>query len=356
MADRWRRLISLALIVGWCGGCQTFEWQYARHAVIGELSILVRIEPIDEVLASGDLPAEEAAKLQLVVDARRFAIDHMDLNGEDAYVTFYDTHGRPLAFNVSAARREALQAKTWTFPIIGQVPYLGFFDREWAEDYAAELMGGGWDVWMYELDAYSTLGLLPNPVRSPMLRRDEISLAEVIIHELLHNTVWRRNDTTFNESLATYVGRAGSIDFLADHFGADAPIVTQARQRFEDVDRVEAFLSELYAELATFYDQPISSQEKIEGREAIFAAARQHFADDVLPTLHDSARYETLSNLPTNNAWVLARHRYSLDLDVFAAVHAATGESWPATIAVYQLATYADDPMQYLRDWLPDGE
>lgn len=352
MLRRWTKLLGMLLSSGWCAGCGTFEWNYVQHAAVGQLRILHETEPIDQVLAAGRLSPEDADKLRFVVEVRRFAIEQMGLNGEGTYTTFYDTGGWPVAYNLSAARRDALVAKTWTFPIVGRVPYLGFFDKGRLDAYRSRLEGEGWDVRTYELDAYSLLGLLPNPVYSPMLARDEISLAEVIIHELLHNTIWRPGDVTFNESMATYVGRRGAIDFLATHFGADSPTVTLAWWRFEDVDRVEAFVAELHEELSAFYAQPISSQEKVEGREAIYTAARQRFAEQVLPMMNEPARYQPLVNLPTNNAWVLARRRYGSELDVFAAVHEATGRSWADTLGVYSQAAHADDAMGHLRDWL----
>jgi predicted aminopeptidase len=202
------------------------------------------------------------------------------------------------------------------------------------------------------LDAYSTTGLLPDPVYSPMLRRDEIGLADVIIHELTHNTIYRTGDTTFNESLATFVGRRGAIDFLSSEFGADAAIVRDAIDRFEDLDRLGDFIDELHAELTAFFAQPISSEAKIAGREAVYAAARQRFAEQILPTLHEPALYESWVDLPTNNAWLLGRYRYSTNVPLFAAIFEATAGSWPAALAVYRHAASADDPEEYLQDWL----
>ncbi|MEW6250741.1 MAG: aminopeptidase [Planctomycetota bacterium] len=346
------KLISLALaaspLLAGCG-----ELPYLAQLVEGELASQGRSEPIDDVLASGRLSEEEAAKLQLIVDAREFAGNAMGLYVGKSYRTFYDTSGAPLAWNLSAARQDALVPKTWAFPIVGVVPYLAFFDEGMLRQRERQLAEAGYDTLTYELDAYSTLGVLENPVRSPMLKRGKLSLVETIIHELLHNTVWRMNETVFNESLATFVGRQGAIDFLRLHYGETAGWTELARAYYADTDAVNAFVLQLYADLAAYYAEPGEPEEKIAGRASVFAAARARFAASILPDLNYPDVWSDYAELPANNAWVLINYRYNLDLSLFADVYAAHAGDWPATIAVYQAAADAPgDPFEYLREWL----
>ena len=336
-------------------GCDGFA--YVGHVVQGQLRIVGNVEPIDDVLASGRLTAEQEEKLRLLVRARDWAAQHIGLRVGDSYTTFYDTSGDPLAWNLSAARRDRLEAKTWWFPFLGEVPYLAFFDHDYLERFEARLTAQGYDTLSYELDAYSTLGVFEDPVRSTMLRRGKLSLVETVIHELLHNTIWRTNHTVFNESLATFVGRRGAVEFLEQEFGPESGWAETARLYYADLDAVNAFLADLYQRLRDYYGQPLSSDELIAGREAIFAAARQRFTDEILPTLSYPDSFAGYAELPTNNAWVLAHHRYNLDLDVFAEVFEATGRDWSAALAVYRAAARAaDDPFEYLRNWLGQQE
>lgn len=338
-----------ALLIG--AGCTSLP--YLLHLAEGQLSTQGESTPIPAVLAAGTLDEEATAKLELIVRARDYAADVIGLNAGTSYTTFYDTAGAPLAFNLSAARRDRLEAYTWTFPIVGTVPYLSFFDEEYLRAFEQQLQDAGYDTLTYELDAYSTLGILEDPVRSPMLRRNALSLVETIIHELLHNTVWRPNATTFNESLATFVGRQGAVDFLRAEFGDESGWPQLAEELYADRDTVNAFLVELYADLEAYYAQPISAAEKIAGRAAVYEAARQRFVDEVQPTLTYPDSYTYLATLPTNNAWLLANYRYNLDLDLMAQVHEATGGDWGATLAVFRAAARdAGDPFAYLREWL----
>ena len=332
-------------------GCS--ELPYVLQVAEGQLAIQRNVEPIADVLASGRLSAEDEAKLRLIVEARDYAADTMGLNAGESYTTFYDTEGQPLAYNLSAARRDALVAKTWTFPVMGEVPYLAFFDKGDMDQVEQQLIAEGYDTMTYELDAYSTLGMFEDPVRSPMLRRGSLSLIETVIHELLHNTVWRPNDTVFNESLATFVGRQGAVEFLRAKYGDDSGWPQLAINLYADADAVTAFVMQLYADLEDLYGEPIDSAEKIAERDAVYQAARDRFTSQVLPTLHYPDSFAGYADLPTNNAWVLANYRYNLDLTLLANVYAANGDDWPATLDVFRsAASAADDPFAYLRDWL----
>lgn len=346
-------LATLSALSGLSAGCDSLP--YVLHAAQGQLGIQGQTEPIDAVLASGRLSAAKEAKLRLIVKVRQFAVDTIGLNVGNSYTTFYDTSGDPLAFNLSAARRDALVAKIWAFPVLGEVPYLAFFDESYMEFIEDQLKAEGYDTLTYELDAYSTLGIFEDPVRSTMLRRNELSLADTIIHELLHNTIWRPNATDFNESLATFVGRTGAVEFLRQEFGADSGWPEYAVAVYADTDAVNDFFLELYGELEAYFASSLSAEQKIAGREAVYQAGRDRFVAEVLPTLSFPDSFAYHADLPTNNAWILAQHRYNLDLSLFAAVHAATGETWPATLDVFRAAAAAPgDPFDFLRTWLAD--
>lgn len=350
---RWtiRPIVAIALsVVVSLAGCASVD--YVLSLAEGQIDTLRRTVPIDEALASGTLTEEQVAKLKLVQDARAFAIDVIGLNAGDSFTQYLDTMGRPAVYNVSASSRSALRPLTWTFPIVGVTPSLGFFNKSEADALAQQLTDEGYDTYTYGADAFSTLGYFPDPVRSALLERDEISLADTVIHELTHNTVFRQGDTEFNESLATFVGQTGAIAYFAATYGDDADIVAAARSRFEDDARINAFLLSLYEDLNAYYNGPGTDDEKFAGREAVYQAARDRFVSDVLPTLNSPDSYEGYAYLPTNNAWVLLNRRYNLDLDLFRQVLDAVGGDWASAIAVLADAANAADAKAYLRNWL----
>jgi predicted aminopeptidase len=341
-------VVLLTLPVGGCG----VDWAYLIPAAAGQLGLLRHSVPVSQAIENGELTEEQVAKLELIRDARIYARDVIGLNVEDNYTTFYDSGGLPVAHNVSASRKDAFKPKLWKFPIVGTVPYLGYFDLARAEAKVRKLRAQDFDVFMYEIDAYSGLGYFPNPILSPMLERSEVNLANTVIHELLHSTIWRVNDTTFNESLATFFGRAGAIQYFTDRHADKPELILEAVAVFEDTDRYSEFALSLFNDLDAFYSSDLSSEAKISGREAIYQAGRDRFAIEVQPLMNRPERYNWVADLPTNNAYMLGVRRYNLDLDVFEQVFAATGEDWAASLGVFQAAADASDSYAYLQTWL----
>lgn len=351
---RRHRVIRLlaVLSVGVSAGCEGVD--YVLSLAEGQLDALRRTVPIEDALASGTLTDEQVTKLQLVQDVRLYARDVIGLDARESFTQYLDTMGEPAVYNVSASSRTALKPLTWTFPIVGVTPSLGFFEEAEADAFAQRLIEDGYDTYTYGATAYSTLGIFPDPVRSSLLERNIISLADTVIHELTHNTIWRQNDVEFNESLATFVGQRGAIEYFAAAYGDEAEIVLEARRRFEDGARINAFLFSLYDDLDAYYAGPGDDAEKAGGREAVYQAARDRFVADVLPTMHSPEFYEGYAFLPSNNAWILLNRRYNLDLDLFRRVYDAVGGDWPSAIAVFSEAARAPDAKAYLRNWLGD--
>jgi len=339
---------GVAVLLPGCG----FDLGYVISAAAGQFSLLRDSVSISEAVESGQFSEEELTKLQLIQDARAYARDAIGLNVGDHFTLFYDSEGQPVAFNISASQKDAFVPETWWFPIVGTVPYLGFFELAEAEAAENELAARGLDVWMYEIDAYSLLDFFPTILLSPMLERSEINLADVVFHELLHSTVWRAGDTTFNESLATFVGRQGAIDFLSDRHPDDPELVQAAVEHFEDSDRFSEFMLSLFNDLDAYYASDLSSEARIAGREAVYQAGRDRFAVEVQPLMNDPDRYDWVQNVPTNNAYMLGVRRYNLDLAVFEQVFAATGGDWPASLELFGAAADHSSPYEFLQDWL----
>ncbi len=352
MTRRTRGLIGLAVIG--CGGC--FEIAYVLPALRGQLHIVNNAEDIDTVLARGQLTADQLDKLELMRDAREFARRRMGLYTRDQFDMFYDAGDDPVAYNLSAAPDDALTPYTWWFPIIGTIPYLAFFDRSSVDARADDLQRDNHDTFIYELDAYNASNFFSNPILSPVLQREKVDLASVVIHELLHSTVWAPDNTDFNESLATFVGRTGAIDFFNSDFVDEPELAERARELFEDVDRLEGFIQALIDELNVLYASTRPRTDKLAQRELIIEAAKVRFKDDIRPTLNDPKLFSWIPDMEPNNAFLLGFQRYSRDLNIFAAVHEATGRVWPRSIDVFRAAAAEPDPYAGLEEWLAERQ
>ncbi len=343
--------VAMLMLVASFAGCSV-DFDYLLPQATGQLQLLRRSVPLASAIESPDLSEDQIAKLTLIRNARTYARDVIGLDVVDSYETFYDSHGEAVAFNVSASRKDAFDPRTWRFPIVGEVPYLGFFDRADADLQIAELADDGLDVFMYEIDAYNSLGAIPNPVLSPMLKRSESSLAETVFHELLHSTVWRTNDTAFSESLATFYGRAGAIAFFENSYPDEPERVTESFQRFEDTDRYNESMLMLLDDLDVVYASEMSVEEKLATRESVHAAGIERFNEEVLPLMNRPERFAWVAGLPINNAFLLGIRRYNLEIGLFQSVFDATGRDWAVSITVFRASAASDDPYEYLRNWL----
>ena len=167
----------------------SFAGCYYAQAAKGQLELTRKREPIAEVLADEETPDELAARLRLVQEARRFAVDELGLPDNRSYTTYADIERDYVVWNVYAAPEFSLDPKTWCFPVAGCVSYRGYFAKENAEQEARRLAAAGYDVAVGGVAAYSTLGKLKDPVLSSMMRWDDTQLVAVLFHELAHQVL-----------------------------------------------------------------------------------------------------------------------------------------------------------------------
>lgn len=212
-----RRLAAPAFAV-LLSGCSTVS--YLWQAAGGQLDVVRRARPIDEVVADPATSTDLKARLEYARTARAFASRELALPDNASFRRYADI-GRPyVVWNVFAAPPLALELRTQCFPIAGCVPYRGFFDRADAERHAAGLRGEGLDVHVGGVPAYSTLGWFADPLLSTVIRYPRTAIASLIFHELAHQVAYTRDDSTFNESFAVAVEEEGMRRWLAIH--ADA--------------------------------------------------------------------------------------------------------------------------------------
>src|SRR6185295_19409025 len=199
-----------------------YYWSLISYGVaqgLGQLKIIREARPVEEFIDDPVFPDSLKAKLKLVMQARRFAIDSLGLNDTDNYKTMYDQQGKERMWVIIACEPFRLKEKRWDFPVVGSVPYKGFFSEEKAKHERASLEAEGWDVSTRNPGGWSTLGWFTDPILSGMLRRSDGDLASLIIHETVHATIYVRDSSDFNENLASFIGDRGAEIFLARKFG-----------------------------------------------------------------------------------------------------------------------------------------
>jgi predicted aminopeptidase len=301
---------------------------YYSHLARGEYTMLAARRPIARVIADPATDTQLKARLQLAVQARAFASDHLSLPRNRSYTQYADLH-RPYAmWNVFAAPEFSLDAARQCFPIAGCVAYRGFYVRERADAEAARQRALGLETWIGGVPAYSTLGWFADPILNTMLRWSDDDLAATIFHELAHQRLYLKGDTEFNESFATFVQREGLHQWRAARGLAPGDDAGQARADEFDalVLSLRDRLQKLYASGLPADAMRLRKHEEIEQLRADYVRLRD-------TQWHGDSVYDGWMNSDINNATLLPFGLYHRWVAAFAALYTQQGRDWPAFYA-----------------------
>ena len=331
---------------------------YVLKAGWAEAKILKGRRPLHEVAVDSTLDQRTRGKLTLVIEARAFAQEELGLNVGDSYTTYSALEHDTLAMVLSAAYQDRMVSKTWWFPIVGHVPYKGFFDLGDAQEEQADLETEGFDTYLRPTAAFSTLGWFSDPLLSTLMRYDEVELVETVLHELSHNHLFVPGRVRFNESFATWAGRTGSIRFFCERPGGGPDTVwcNRARDRWTDEMRFSVFVDQLVEDLRAVYgDSSLDHDAKLRAREVVFEEAKSRFQAEVQPDFR-SLTFRGFVTTPLNNATLLSRMRYYHRLPDFQALVDQSGGSFEAALDVLtERAADVEDPFELLPSTVPGG-
>jgi predicted aminopeptidase len=346
-----RGILAIAVSLAGLALISTPTACYLSRGAWEEAKILSRRQPISEIIADPRTPNDVRAKLKVVLAARQYARDSLRLRTKDSFTTYSRLDHDTLVLLVSAAYRDTLKPYTWWFPIVGRVPYKGYFDFDAAKRDAKKFASDGFDVYVRPSDAFSTLGFFNDPLLNTTLKGDSLDLANTVIHELTHNTFYASGQAPFNESFAMFVGARGAAAFFRSRGQGAAAARLDAQ--WEDDKLLASFWSRVIKSLDSAYAaHPSDKQARISARDTVYLRARAALISEIAPALKTiSPRYA--QRVPLDNASLLARQVYASDLDVFDRVYEREGRDLKRTIGrVIALAkANAKEPFSGLRQW-----
>lgn len=328
--------------------------RYLLRAGWEEGKILAHRRSIARLVADSATPPAVRAKLRIVLAARAFARDSLHLDAKQSFTTYSRLPHDTLVLVLSGAYRDRLEPVTWWFPIVGRVPYKGYFDFAAARAAERDLEARGFDAYLRPSPAFSTLGFFNDPLLSTTLEDDSLGLANTVIHELTHNTFYAASQVPFNESFANFDGARGSERFFRSR--GDTALARVAADRWADEKLLGEFWDRLYHSVDSAYRAhpgPADSALRVAAHDTVYLRARDELVRDVGPRLRTiDPRY--LGRVRLDNAVLLAQRIYYTDLGAFDDVYDREGRDLRRTIArVIAIAkSRPGDPFAALDAWV----
>ena len=303
--------------------------------------------PVEEILKDENISVQWKEKIGFIQEVKGYGEEKLGLRKTKSYSKFFEAKG-PILYVVTASEKDRLQLYKWNFPIIGRVTYKSFFTKEGVLKEKQSLERKRLDTFVQRAGAYSTLGWLKDPIFSSMIGWNHVALANLILHEMTHATIYFKGETDFNEQLATFVGNRGAIDFLIEKYGKGSKEVADAIHIQEDDLLFSRWVDQVCQRLSNYYAKDISRDEKLRGREEIFRSIKEDFREIKVQFKTDC--YKDFEKKELNNAVLLAYHRYIHRLDRFESIYEYLGRDMKKAIEFFKEVRASGEPSSSFLD------
>ncbi len=287
--------------------------RYLTRAGFEETQILQSRQPIARLVRDSATDPVLRQTLGLVLQTRDYAA-RLGLEAKETYTSYSDVGRDTLLLVLQAAPKDCICPYTWKYPIVGRIPYKGFFDPEAARREANRFAVRGYDVYLRPSGAFSTLGWFEDPLLSTAISGDSVELAATVFHEIAHNTLYVKSATPFNESFAQMVGYRSAEAFFRER--GDSLNATHAANRWHDEIVLGDYYSALVRRLDSLYRQKPDSAALEAGRREAAVWARAQLTGPIGQRLR-TFRIGRMAERPINNAQLIGSRIYRTRLDLF---------------------------------------
>jgi predicted aminopeptidase len=308
--------------------------------------------PVEEFLRDEEAGPLTKERVRYIQEVKRYGEERFGLRKTRNYSTVFEVKG-PVLHVITASEKDRLHLYSWNFPIVGKVTYKSFFRADEALKEKDLLDRKGYDTFLQQAAAYSTLGWLKDPIFSSMTEWNEGALTQVILHEMVHATVYFKDRTDFNEQLATFIGNQGAIDFLTERYGPESKEVKEAIHHQEDDLLFSGWTDEACQQLSAYYGREISKEEKLKGREALFRSIQGNF--QTMKGQFKTEAYRNVDEMELNNAVLLAYRRYFYRLEKFEVLYEYFGKDLKRVIKFFkEVQESKEAPDIFLERWMKE--
>jgi predicted aminopeptidase len=316
-------VLALLVVAAASAGCSHigYYWQAAQ----GQLEMRQAARPVAEVLADPATDARLKIRLELTQQIRSYASRELGLPDNRSYTLYADLKRPAVLWNVFATPELSMQLKQWCFPVAGCVTYEGFFKEARAQEEAASLRAEGLEAFVGPVPAYSTLGWFDDPLLNTFIWYPEGELARLIFHELAHQLLYVKGDSTFNESFATAVEEFGVQRWMAEQTD---PALRQRYALFASRKAdFQALLTHHRIALESAYADPGNADDvaKRAAKHKVFEALRADYETLKRERWSGFAGYDRWFTQPLTNAHLASFGTYTEWLPAFRALLAQQG-------------------------------
>jgi len=285
-------------------GCYVTKLAYNQNNLFNSRRL------VSDVLKDDQVNSKTRKKLALLLEILEFA-EQQGLNREDAYSFYIPSREKYVSYIVQASHADKLKPITWWFPIVGTVPYKGFFHQPDRDELSLKLKSEGYDVYNSGVGAFSSLGWFDDPIYPSMIHRRLSSVAHLFFHELTHRTFWWSGSTKFNENLAEYIAGVLTEKYLKIK-KMEKELSLYLRKEI-DKKKYKIWLKILRKKLKQNY----ANKDKRD--KNLILLKKQKIFEEM--TISDRPKFEVVDYIGKskwNNARVLAASLYSPDVERFA--------------------------------------
>ncbi len=310
-------------------GCSTAA--YVTRLGFGQAKVLLFSRSNEDVFKDPSVSQGTKDRIRFVLEVKRYAEERIGLKKTGNYSRYFKVDSQGLFYVISACPRDSLNPYQWDFPIVGRMSYKGFFSLKEAQKEREKLEKAGYDTYLRRAWAYSTLGWFKDPIFSSILDQTRAIIAQIVIHELTHTTLFIKDHLDFNEQMATFIGDQGAIEFFSERYGRDSPDYWNARNILDDELIFGKFIEDICGVLRELYSSGLSKEKKLELREGIFRKAKEGFRD--LKVKLKTRLYFGFEDEGLNNAVLLSYWQYIGELDLFKGLYHMLDEDLGKMIA-----------------------
>ncbi|VVB86662.1 Putative aminopeptidase [uncultured archaeon] len=307
--------------------------RYVARSFYDQARLLLKSKDINYILSSKNTDKEIIDQLRLVPEVMAFG-DEAGFLKTKAYSRYSALDRDVFFYTLSASKKDSFKSYLWNWPFIGSLPYKGFTRIEDARKEELELRELGYDTYIRESKAMSTLGFLPDPVITTMIdRNDPTELVNVIFHERTHQLFFKKDEVTFNENAAVLLGTLTSLEFFDKKFGPGSAQYKIQKKKLNDIIIFSEFIDNFYKELDALYSKNIPGREKISGHEAIFKKYAALFKTDIKPGL--KVYFRSFDKKEINNSYLLSYYRYYGKVHVYIQVYGKLNNDMKKTMVFF---------------------